>query len=74
MLQKYYYLFLFLVIICYCVLCTMCLKPRTFVDTLEQTESFESYDIDYDSCNYIDLEESVSIGTGDLVVMQLNIS
>ena len=24
MLQKYYYLFL-----CYCVLCTMCLKPRT---------------------------------------------
>ena len=73
MLQKYYYLFLFLVIVCYCVLCNMCLKPRTFVDTLERNESFELYDVDYDSCDYVDLEESVAIGTGDLVVMQLNI-
>ena len=42
----------------------MCLKPRTFVDTLEQTESFEPYDVDYDSCDYVDPEESVAIGTG----------
>ena len=69
MLQKYYHLFLFIMIVCYCVLCTMCLKPRTFVETLERTESFEPYDVDYDSCDYVDPEESVAIGTGDLVVM-----
>ena len=69
MLQKYYNLFLFIVIVCYCVLCTMCLKPKTFVDTLERSESFEPYDVDYDSCDYVDLEESIAIGTGDLVVM-----
>ena len=73
MLQKYYYLLIVFVIICYCVLCTICLKPKTFVDTLERTESFESYDVDCDSCDYVDPDESVSIGTGDLVVMKLNI-
>ena len=73
MLQKYYYLLLFIVIICYCVLCTMCLKPKTFVDTLERTESSEQYDVDYDSCDNVDPEESIAVGAGDLVVIQLNI-
>ena len=51
----------------YCVLCTMCLTPRTFVDKLDRNESFAPYNVDYDSC------ESISISSGDLAIMQLNI-
>ena len=51
----------------------MCLTPRTFVDNLDCNESSAPYDIDYDSCDYVDVGESISISTGDLAIMQLNI-
>ena len=64
---------LLLFVICYCVLCIMCLTPRTFVDNLDHIESFTPYDVDYDSCDYVDVGESISISSGDLAIMQLNI-
>ena len=60
---------LFLVIY-YCVLCIMCLTPRTFVDNLDRIESFAPYDVDYDSCDYVDVGESISISSSDLAIMQ----
>ena len=51
----------------------MCLTPRTFVDNLDRTESFAPHDVDYDSCDYIDVGESLSISSSDLAIMQLNI-
>ena len=51
----------------------MCLTPRTFVDNLDHNESFAPYDVDYDSCDYVDVGESISISSGDLAIMQLNI-
>ena len=60
-------------VICCCVQCNMCLKPKRFVDTLERFESFETYDVDCDSCDYIEPENVIPVETGDLVVMQLNI-
>ena len=51
----------------------MCLTPRTFVDNLDCNESFAPYDVDYDSCGYVDVGESISISSGDLAIMQLNI-
>ena len=49
----------------------MCLMPRTFVDNLDHNESFAPYDVDYDSCDYVDVGESISISSGDLAIMQL---
>ena len=51
----------------------MCLMPRTCVDNLDRNESFAPYDVDYDSCDYVDVGESISISSGDLAIMQLNI-
>ena len=31
----------------YCVLCIMCLTPRTYVDNLNRVESFKPYDVDH---------------------------
>ena len=51
----------------------MCVKPKIFADNLDRTESFVPYDVDYDSCDYVDSDESIPISSGYLVVMQLNI-
>ena len=64
---------LLLFVICYCVLCIMCLMPRTYVDNLDRIESFTPYDVDHDSCDYVDVGESISISSSDLAIMQLNI-
>ena len=51
----------------------MCLTPRTYVDNLDSIESFTPYDVDHDSCDYVDVGESISISSSDLAIMQLNI-
>ena len=51
----------------------MCLTPRTYVDNLNRIESFKPYDVDHDSCDYVDVGESISISSSDLGIMQLNI-
>ena len=63
---------LIFLLIC-CVQCYMCLKPKSFVDTLERVESFDTYNIECDSCDYVENGEALSVDVGDLVIMQLNI-
>ena len=60
-------------VIYYCVLCIMCLKPKTFVDNLDRNKSFAPYNVDYNLCDYVEVGESISISSGDLAIMQLNI-
>ena len=62
-----------LFVICCCVQWNMCLKPKTFIDMLERIESFETYDVDCDFCDYVELENVIPVKTNDLVVIQLNV-
>ena len=52
-------------VICCCVQCNMCLKPKRFVDILERSESFETYYVDCDSCDYVESEDVMPVETGN---------
>ena len=54
----------------------MCLTPRNrfeFVDKLQRTQSYTTYNAEIDTCNYLDIDDKMSICNSDLVIMQLNI-
>ena len=54
----------------------MCLTPRNcfeFVDKLQQTQSYTTYNAEIDVCDYLDFDEKISVCDNDLVILQLNI-
>ena len=59
--------------IIFVVLLTMCLKPKQFVDTLDRTASFDTYNSELDACDYVETENVIRVDSSDLVVLQLNV-
>ena len=54
----------------------MCLTPRNhfkFVDKLQRTRSYTTYNAEIDVCDYLDVDEKISVCHNDLVILQLNI-
>ena len=54
----------------------MCLTPRNrfeFVDKLQQTQSYTTYNAEIDVCDYLDIDNKISVCNSDLVIVQLNI-
>ena len=54
----------------------MCLTPRNrfeFVDKLQRIESNTMYNAEIDVCDYLDVDEKISVSDSDLVILQLNI-
>ena len=54
----------------------MCLTPRDrfeFVDKLQRTQSYTTYNAEIDVCDYLDIDDKISVCNSDLVIVQLNI-
>ena len=54
----------------------MCLTPRNrfeFVDKLQRTQSYTTYNAEIDVCDYLDIDDKIPIYNSDLVIVQLNI-
>ena len=54
----------------------MCLTPRNcfeFVDKLQRTQSYTTYNAEIDVCDYLDIDDNIPICNSDLAILQLNI-
>ena len=54
----------------------MCLTPRNrfeFVDKLQRTQSYTTYNAEIDVCDYLDIDDNIPICNSDLAIVQLNI-
>ena len=54
----------------------MCLTPRNrfeFVDKLQRVESYTTYNASTDVCDYLDVDEKISVCDSELAILQLNI-
>ena len=54
----------------------MCLTPRNhfeFVDKLQRVESYTTYSASTDVCDYLDIDEKISVCDSELAILQLNI-
>ena len=54
----------------------MCLTPRNrfeFVDKLQHTQSYTTYNAEIDVCDYLDIDDNTPICNSDLAIVQLNI-
>ena len=50
--------------------CVMCLTPRNqfeFVDKLQRTQSYTTYNAEIDTCDYLDTDEKILVCDSDLV-------
>ena len=54
----------------------MCLTPRNcfeYVDKLQRTQNYTTYNAEIDVCDYLDIDDKISVCNTDLVIVQLNI-
>ena len=54
----------------------MCLTPRNrfeFVDKLQRTQSYTTYNAEIDVCDNLDIDDNIPICNSDLAIVQLNI-
>ena len=54
----------------------MCLTPRNcfeFLDKLQRTQSYATYNAEIDVCDYLDADEKILVCDNDLIILQLNI-
>ena len=62
------------------IICTlfdvMCLTPRNrfeYVDKLQRTQNYTTYNVEIDACDYLDIDEKIACCNADLTIVQLNI-
>ena len=54
----------------------MCLTPRKcfeYVDKLQRTKSYTTYNAEIDACDYLDIDDKIDASNNDLFILQLNI-
>ena len=54
----------------------MCLTPRNhfeYVDKLQRTKSYTTYNAKIDACDYLDADGKIGVCNNDLFILQLNI-
>ena len=54
----------------------MCLTPRNrfeYVDKLQRTKSYTTYNAEIDACDYLDIDDKIDVSNNDLFILQLNI-
>ena len=50
----------------------MCLTPRNcfeFVDKLQRTQSYTTYNAEIDVCDYLDIDDKIPICNSDLAIV-----
>ena len=54
----------------------MCLTPRNrfeYVDKLQRTISYTTYNAKINACDYLDIDDKIDVSNNDLFILQLNI-